>query len=101
MSGGAFDYDQHRIRNIADTIDQFIRNNGKKIEYPEAYELRPFDDTHHPTYPPQIIEKFKEALVILKQAEVYAQRIDWYISGDDGEESFFERLEEDLNQIKS
>ena len=41
----------------------------------------------------------KIAIDLLKKAEVYAQRIDWYISGDDGEESFLRRLKEDLEKL--
>jgi hypothetical protein len=33
-------------------------------------------------------------------AEIYAQRIDWLLSGDDGEDSFRERLKEDLEKLK-
>ena len=32
-------------------------------------------------------------------AEAYAQRVDWLVSGDDGEESFHERLKEDLDDL--
>lgn len=32
-------------------------------------------------------------------ASVYAQRVDWLICGDDSEESFHERLAEDLAKI--
>jgi hypothetical protein len=35
----------------------------------------------------------------LKIAQVYAQRVDWLVSGDDGEESFITRLDEDLNKL--
>lgn len=27
---------------------------------------------------------------------IYTKRLDWFISGDDGEETFYERLKEDL-----
>ena len=30
MSGGAFDYNQHRIRDIYEEIETRIRNQGKK-----------------------------------------------------------------------
>jgi hypothetical protein len=33
-------------------------------------------------------------------AEIYAQRIDWLLSGDDGEDSFRKRLKEDLERLK-
>ena len=39
-------------------------------------------------------------LFLLKKATIYAQRIDWLVSGDDGEESFLSRLKEDLEQLK-
>jgi hypothetical protein len=47
----------------------------------------------------EVIEKFKEGLAVLRQAEVYAQRIDWLVSGDDGEASFLQRLKEDLGKL--
>jgi hypothetical protein len=36
----------------------------------------------------------------LRVAAVYTQRIDWLVSGDDGEESFLERLKEELGQLE-
>lgn len=95
MSGGHFDYNQHRIRDIADEIEQLIHNNGKK----KNYKVSSWENEHYYEYPPEVIEKFKEGLDILRKAEVYAQRIDWLVSGDDGEESFLERLKEDLDKL--
>ncbi|MBL0712133.1 MAG: hypothetical protein JJV98_00400 [Desulfosarcina sp.] len=48
---------------------------------------------------PVIIEKFKEAMLTLRMAEAMAQRIDWLVSGDDGEESFLRRWNEDMSKI--
>lgn len=42
---------------------------------------------------------FKEGIEILKKAEIYAQRIDWYLSGDDGEDSLVSRLKSDLDEL--
>jgi hypothetical protein len=42
----------------------------------------------------------KEGIEALKRAQIYAHRIDWLLSGDDGEESFLRRLEEELNELK-
>ena len=42
----------------------------------------------------------KEAVKALKIAQVYAQRVDWLFSGDDGEESFLSRLEEELKKLE-
>jgi hypothetical protein len=43
----------------------------------------------------------KEAVKQLRIAAIYAQRVDWFLSGDDGEESFIERLNEELNEINN
>jgi hypothetical protein len=99
MSGGHFDYSQHKIREIADSVEQLIIINGKEL--PKRNRNSWDDETHYYEYPPDVIEKFKEGLKILRQAEVYAQRIDWLVSGDDGEESFLRRLESDLNHVEN
>ena len=52
-------------------------------------------------YSKETIKEFKKGLAILKKAYIYAQRIDWLLSGDDGEESFHERLKEELDNLKS
>lgn len=86
MSGGHFDYDQYKIRNISDTIDTIIRNNHKKV------------DDYSYNYNDNTIKEFKKAIEYLKKAEIYTQRIDWLVSGDDGEETFHKRLKEDLDK---
>lgn len=92
MSGGHFDYAQYKIGYIVDEIEQLIYNNDsiEKDEY--GYEK----GKHYST---EIIELFKEAVITLKKAQIMAHRIDWLISGDDGEESFIERWKEDLSKI--
>jgi|APGre2960657404_1045060.scaffolds.fasta_scaffold364218_2 hypothetical protein len=96
MSGGHFDYNQHRIRDIADSVEDIIRKNGKKKDY----KVSSWENEYYYEYPPEVIEKFKEGLDILRKAEIYAQRIDWLVSGDDGDETFLERLKEDLENLK-
>jgi hypothetical protein len=107
MSGGAFDYNQYKIGYIADQIDEVIVKNGleKTPEElkehwidPDWYKKYP-EDLFHYKYPDEVIEKMKEAVKVLKIAQVYAQRVDWLLSGDDGEESFLRRLDEDLDKL--
>ena len=109
MSGGAFDYKQYNIAMIADEVEQIILNNGRPKTQEELqdeswsrdnswYERYP-EDLNRYKYPDDVIEKFKKGLDILRKAQVYAQRIDWLVSGDDGEESFHERLKEDLDKL--
>ena len=92
MSGGYFDYNQYVIGRIADDVDGFIRNNND-------LELDQWGDTRGRNYSLEVITKFQAALKLLRAAEVYAQRIDWLVSGDDTEDSFLRRLEEDLSKL--
>ena len=52
-------------------------------------------------YSKETIKEFKKGLAILRKAYVYAQRIDWLLSGDDRAESFHERIKEELDNLKS
>jgi hypothetical protein len=109
MSGGHFDYKQWHIGQIADDVEKLIERNGREKTREELkeeewrdndwYEKYP-EDLWYYKYPDEVVEKFKEGLIILRQAAVYAQRIDWLLSGDDGEESFLRRLEEELSDGK-
>ena len=78
MSGGRFEYKQYDMNYIADKIEHEVLINGKKKE---------------------VIEKFKEAVIILRKAAIYTQRVDWLLSGDDEEETFLERLKKDLEEL--
>jgi hypothetical protein len=94
MSGGFFEYQQYAIHRIAEDLETVILNNGKKREHRESWE-----NEYHYEYPPEVIAKFKEGLELLKKAYIYAHRIDRLLSGDDGDESFLERLESDLKKL--
>lgn len=85
MSGGYFGYKQHYINDIADEIAR-IPGENLKNEYEEDYSR-------------ETIARFKEAVVLLRKAAIYTQRIDWLLSGDDGEESFHEQLNEELKEL--
>ena len=100
MSGGHFDYAQYRINDIVNDIEQIIANNNLEIaEGNKPKDDWGFDEHSYYEYPPHIIEEFKNAVKYLKIAQVYAQRVDWLVSGDDGEESFITRLAEDLKEL--
>ncbi len=90
MSGGAFQHQQYRLGDIADEIEEAIyRNENPEEGSWSSYELN--GDT---------INEFKSAIKALRVAQVYAQRIDWLLSGDDGEETFHKRLKADLEKLE-
>ena len=79
MSGGAFDYKQYVLHDIRMKLDE------------EAKTANPHPVIQHH------IRAAQHALVV---AEVYAQRLDWLLAGDDAEHSFLTRLEEDLQRVQ-
>lgn len=107
MSGGRFDYNQYVMKTIAESIQDEIDKSGKPKEksqlwYEESWYKKYPEDLINHKYSPEVIEKFKEAIYFLEKAYIYAHRVDWLLSGDDGEETFLKRLKEDLDEkIKS
>lgn len=85
MSGGHFNYDQKILKEIAVSIQELIENNKKKDEFGYCYNFNK-----------KTIKQFKKAVEMLLKSEIYVQRIDWLVCGDDGEKTFHERLSEDL-----
>jgi len=79
MSGGYFDYAQCRMQNAADQLASVIETDDE--------------------YSKETMAEFGKGLTALRVAAVYLERIDFLISGDDSEESFHKRLEEDLRPI--
>jgi hypothetical protein len=108
MSGGAFNYDQYKIGYIAESIEQEIRRSGKPKTREELKEERWRDDEWYEKYPEElyhykysdeVIEEFKRAVYTLRKAQIYAHRIDYLLSSDDGEESFLKTLDEELKKL--
>ena len=52
-------------------------------------------------YSAETIEQFKIAIEHLRKAQIYLHRIDWLISGDDGEDTFHTRLQSQLQQFET
>ena len=116
MSGGRFDYMQYQFDNIANEILEIIRRNelGEEKETicpktwdNETYYSYGYDQdgeiTERPEgwqrYSDETIREFQEAYIQCKKAGIYAQRVDWLVSGDDDDESFHQRLRKDLEKL--
>ena len=109
MSGGTWDYLQYRFTDVVEDLEKLIRKNGRlrtteeirdeSWRDPDWYEKYP-EDKYHYKYPDEVIERFKEGLEVIKKAQIYMQRLDYLIAGDDGDESFVERLDKELAKLK-
>ena len=52
-------------------------------------------------YSESTLRRMEEAVYALKRAAIYAQRTDYLLCGDDGEENFEERLSKELAELDS
>ena len=105
MSGGHFQYNQRRIRDIHEQIQEELDRQGKEKHKDELrwHDKEYFQDfpeeRYEPSYSEDVVKILKEGIEALKIAEIYAQRIDYFLSDDDGEESLISRLKEDLDNL--
>jgi hypothetical protein len=82
MSGGYFDYNQYKMQSIIERLEAIPKGRWYD-EFSEETRL-----------------EFTNALQALNIALVYVERIDYLLSGDDGEASFHRRLKEGLEKCK-
>ena len=113
MSGGHFDFNYYHFDYIAEDIDEYI--NGHELDEDDVERYirdHNLDDSekeyvrinkhtipNYCGYKDEVVEKMKEGLNIIRKAFVYAKRIDYLLSGDDGEASFLQRLQKDLDKL--
>lgn len=98
MSGGYFDYRNNVLEEIAETIRNIIVNNRD----PEWIKQQEEHDawTKFNPLPKEILKAYEQAYKTIYKANIYARRIDWLESGDDGEETFLKRTKEELGKAK-
>ena len=102
MSGGFFQYKQWQIDQIADDVESYINKCDRKEEKDWGYEDQSgkyipyvYEESE------EVLNEFRKGLKILRQAFVYAKRIDYLLSGDDGDESFLEHLKQELEALSA
>jgi len=84
MSGGHFGFEQFKLQQIADDIEQMILDNDN-----QDWEGK---------YAKETIAEFKEAVRLLRRAYIYVQRVDWLVCGDDAPATFHKRLHAQLKE---
>ena len=80
MSGGRFNYEQDGIQVAIEELKQLPLD-----------ELEGLDAITQSNYYALLAE--------LKKCYVHTQRLDWLLSGDDGQETYHKRLTEDLAKL--
>lgn len=88
MSGGYFDRRQYQLIMLKDDLNEIIERNDLEEKDSYGYPLG-----RH--YPEDIIDKFRATSELLDRGERMLTRLDYLLSGDDGEDSFRKRWKDE------
>lgn len=105
MSGGSMDYVAWKIRDAAQQIQheladaELCRKSGRlydvskyyKDKNPEVSYLQSSEELTD-----AVIKRLRDALICVRKAAIYAERVEWLTSGDDGHETFCMELDKQL-----
>jgi len=80
MSGGEYNYIQYQLKDVADEIEHLLEKED---------------------YSPETVRKIKIAADTVAKAAIMITRIDYLVCGDDGEESFHKRWDEELKDYEN
>ena len=98
MSGGHFEHRQFHIETLIEDMGEVLT----KLDLEPGQTEDPYDDESLQEYVediPRFKSEVEKAKYYLKMAHTMVQRIDWFLSGDDGEDNLYERLEEELKNV--
>ena len=79
MSGGYFSYNQFRINEITESVEDLLENSERLEDYSNLVE--------------QDVKALKDLWWL---SFILTQRLDWLLSGDDSEDTYYKRQKEDL-----
>lgn len=106
MSGGSMDYAYGYVNEAAEHIQLELANAELRRKSGLFFDVAKYYQEKHPDIgylksPEQltdaVIERLRDALVCLRQAAIYAKRVEWLTSDHDGYESFCICLDEELS----
>ena len=103
MSGGYFEYLQNRLEwDIEEPLEELIHRQGRnKVPeggWQEQYFKEHPEESVYPVESDNINKLYKDALDAVKKARVYVKAVDYYVSGDCGEEDTLLGLEKELKK---
>ena len=86
MSGGHFEYQEYRVTDIAETI------RGEYIKYSTSGSNK--DGESWEKLPDEILNEMKDLYQTLELAYKRVHNLDYFLSGDHGEDTYLELIKE-------
>ena len=99
MSGGSMEYVFTRIYEAQRHIEEYHKAVAAKSLEAFEFDAKRVGVTPHDLRE-KVLQRLSKGIECLQEAEVYARRIEWLESGDDGFDSFVKRIDEELAVLK-
>lgn len=103
MSGGHYDYKYYKLEELADDIERDFIKDGKYLSEDYSSDSYPrskveYDYLENATVEQRaiILTEIHNLIIDLRTCGRRAKELEWFMSGDTGENSYLERL----NKIK-
>ena len=101
----------YTVLNREDTEEGRQKVKMRDLVTGDVIEIWPYTDEHYapdengevpyfPDYTEETLAEFRRGVKALKKAYIYARRMAYLISGDDGEDSFHKRLNKELKELE-
>lgn len=109
MSGGSMDYVYGHINTAANHIQRELANielhrkKGRFLHPHKVYQEEYSDIEYMKSseaLTDAVIKRLQDALICVRKAAIYAERVEWLTSGDDGYENFCMRTDEQLAECE-
>lgn len=95
MSGGAMDYAFSRIHEATEQVKDYLSEVEKRPLTDFEFDAKRMD--MEPDYlKRRVVATLRKAAQGMRDAEIYARRVEWLMSDDDGYPEFVQRTKEEL-----
>ena len=98
MSGGKFEYAQENFNTfyIIPFAEQLERFEEYRLLDEDKVDPDDWEQNYARSLSEETMKEYRKGLIAMRVAFAYADRIDWLECGDDDEDNFHKRLQEDI-----
>ena len=101
MSGGSMDYVYTHIYQAAREVAHILEETKKRDVGDFDFDAKRMKNMTAEKLKDQVVGVMEKAVHALREAEVFARRVEWLDSGDDGFDSFIQRTAEELHEVNT
>lgn len=97
MSGGTFDYKEGTFKyNVVEPLEEILERYKAHRKGISVADCSEWEAEFAKSLSDKTMSSMEDGLIVMKMAVAYAERIDYLLASDDGEEEFHKKLRHDL-----